>query len=239
MDVTGHGVLVTGSASGLGAATVDELDALGAHVHGIDRRSDPSVDVTDPDGVAATVDAITDLRVLVCCAGIGGTGGMVVRRGEAHSLDAFEHTVRVNLVGTFNCVRLAAAAMSRLDPLPDGARGGIVMTSSIAATDGVTGGVAYSASKAGVTGMTLPLARDLGGSGVRVVTIAPGPMDTSMAAGLPAAYADQLIDDTAYPARFGAPTEFARLVAHIIENPMLNGDVIRLDGGLRMRAPDR
>ncbi|MEM9515579.1 MAG: SDR family NAD(P)-dependent oxidoreductase [Actinomycetota bacterium] len=239
MDVAGHGVLVTGAASGLGAATAADFAEQGADVTGLDRAGTPPVDVTDAEAVQTVIGGVDDLRVLVCCAGTGGAGGLTVRRGQPHDLAAFEQTVRINLVGTFNCVRLAAAAMADLDALDGGERGVIVMTASIAATDGVTGGVAYSASKSGVAGMTLPLARDLGHLGIRVVTIAPGPMDTPMAAGLPRAYFDQLIADTPFPPRLGAPAEFARLARHIVENPMLNGDVIRIDGGLRMRAPDR
>ena len=227
--------MVTGGGSGLGAATVRRLREGGAAVASIDAADDPPIDVTDPVAVHELIDALSDLRVLVCCAGTGSGGGKVVRRSGPHALEDFERVVQVNLVGTFNCVRLAAAAMAESQPLDTGERGVIVMTSSIAFEDGVTGGVAYSASKAGVVGMTLPLARDLGPVGVRVVTIAPGPMDTPMSLGLPHEYAAQLSTDTPFPQRFGRPEEFAALVAHIVENPMLNGEVIRLDGGLRMR----
>lgn len=234
MDLLGVGAIVTGGASGLGAATVHRLEAAGARVTIADRRGEPAVDVADAAGIEALVTSVEDLRVLVCCAGIGGSA-KVVRRSGPHSLEDFERTVRVNLTGTFNCVRLAAWAMSQLDPLPSGERGVIVMTSSIAAYDGVNGGAAYSASKAGVAGMTLPLARDLGPLGIRVMCIAPGSFDTPLVSGMAPEFSDQLARETPFPARFGQPDEFAALVEHIVANPMLNGEVIRLDGGLRMR----
>jgi NAD(P)-dependent dehydrogenase (short-subunit alcohol dehydrogenase family) len=198
------------------------------------------VDVADAAGVeralAAAAEAHGPLRVLVTCAGIGA-GRQTVRSSGPHDLELFEKVVRVNLVGTFNCVRLAAWEMSRQEPLgDDGERGVIVTTSSIAAYDGVDGGVAYSASKAGVAGMTLPLARDLAGHGVRVVSIAPGSFATPMNASLPPSYGEALAAATPFPGRFGRPEEFADLVAHVVANPMLNGEVIRLDGGLRMAA---
>ena len=235
MDVRGRGALVTGGASGLGAATVAALAAAGAEVAVADLHGPSPVDVTDDDAMGPLVASITDLRVLVCRTGIGTGGGKVVRRNGPHSLADFERMVRVNLVGTFNAVRLAAWAMSRLEPTADGERGVIVTTSSIAAFDGVTGGAAYSASKAGVAGMTLPLARDLGPLGIRVVSIAPGPMDTPMVEGMVPEFAAQLAAETPFPHRFGRPEEFAALVAHVVANPLLNGEVIRLDGATRMR----
>ncbi len=235
MQLHGVGALVTGGASGLGAATAEALTGAGATVAVADISGQPSIDVADPDAVAALVESLTELRVLVCCAGIGSGGGRVVRRSGPHSLDDFERMVRVNLTGTFNCVRLAAWAMSQLEPTDTGERGVIITTSSIAAFDGVTGGSAYSASKAGVAGMTLPLARDLGPFGIRVVSIAPGPMTTPMVEGLVPEFAAQMAAEAPFPRRFGRPEEYAALVRHIVENPLLNGEVIRLDGATRMR----
>jgi NAD(P)-dependent dehydrogenase (short-subunit alcohol dehydrogenase family) len=235
MDVYGVGALVTGGASGLGAATVERLRAAGAEVVVADLQGPAPVDVADAEAMEALVATVPNLRVLVCCAGLGSQGGRVVRRSGPHSLADFERMVRVNLVGTFNAVRLAAWAMSRLEPTSTGERGVIVTTSSIAAFDGVTGGAAYAASKAGVAGMTLPLARDLGPHGIRVVSVAPGSFDTPMASGMLPQFQQQLADETPFPPRFGAPDEFAALVEHIVANPMLNGEVIRIDGGLRMR----
>lgn len=236
MDLVGVGALVTGGASGLGAATVSALDRAGAAVAVADLHGEPSVDVADAASLAALVESVSDLRVLVCCAGIGGESAKVVRRSGPHSLDAFEQLLRVNLTGTFNAVRLAAWAMSKSEPTSTGERGVIIMTSSIAAFDGVTGGAAYSASKAAVAGMTLPLARDLGQFGIRVVSIAPGSFSTPMIAAVPDAFGAQLAKETPFPNRFGMPDEFASLVLHVVANPMLNGEVIRLDGGLRMRS---
>ncbi len=229
------GAIVTGGASGLGAATAEALRAAGAQVTVADLQGDPPVDVADAAAMEALVASVPDLRVLVCCAGVGSTGGKVVRRNGPHRLEDFEHVLRVNLVGTFNCIRLAAWAMCGLEPTATGERGVIVTTSSIAAFDGVTGGAAYSASKAGVAGMTLPLARDLGPHGVRVVSIAPGSFATPMVQLMPERFSAQLAAETPFPPRFGRPEEFAALVEHVIANPMLNGEVIRLDGGLRMR----
>ncbi|MBK9180033.1 MAG: SDR family NAD(P)-dependent oxidoreductase [Acidimicrobiales bacterium] len=236
MHLDGVDALVTGGSSGLGAATAQRLASAGSRVTTIDLRGEPPVDVCDPDAVAAVVDRLGELRVLVCCAGVPAAGHRTVRRQGPHDLDVFERIVRVNLIGTFNCVRLAAWAMSRLEPVDDaGERGVIVTTSSIAAFDGVTGGAAYSAAKAGVAGMTLPVARDLAPLGIRVVSIAPGSFATPMVASMPPAYADQLAAETPFPHRFGQPGEFAALAQHVVENTMLNGTVIRLDGALRMR----
>lgn len=186
------------------------------------------------DAFGTLADRIGPPRVIVACAGIGAGSRIVGRRGP-HPLGSFERVVAVNLIGTFNVVRLAAWAMHELDPLgPDGERGVIVMTASIAATDGVDGGVAYSASKGGVRAMTLPLARDLAPWGIRAVSISPGSFDTPMVAGLPADYADQMAAETPFPPRFGAPSEFAMLCEHVITNPMINGTDLRIDGGIRM-----
>jgi NAD(P)-dependent dehydrogenase (short-subunit alcohol dehydrogenase family) len=159
-----------------------------------------------------------------------------VRSRGAHDLELFERVVRVNLTGTFNLVRLVAPEMAGLDPTPSDERGVIVTTSSIAAYDGVDGGVAYAASKAGVAGMTLPLARDLAPHAIRAVSVAPGSFATPMTEGMPAIFREQLEGETPFPGRFGEPAEFADFVAKVVDSPMLNGEVVRLDGGLRMRA---
>lgn len=246
MELSGVGAIVTGGASGLGAATAVALASGGARVTvvDLDREKGKAVaaeiggrfapaDVASAADMASVVDAVEDLRVLVCCAGVPGARA-TVRRGGPHDLEHFEWVVRVNLTGTFNCVRLAAWAMHALAPDDGGERGVIVTTASIAAYDGVDGGVAYSASKAGVAGMTLPLARDLGRHGIRVVSIAPGSFATAMTEHMPGNYAALMAENTPFPARFGRPPEFAALVAHIVANPMLNGEVIRLDGAQRM-----
>lgn len=244
--------IVTGGGSGLGAATarrfagdgarvaVLELDAgRGAEVAGEVDGLFVACDVASPDSVTAAVEQVVERlgppRVVVACAGIGAGSRMIGRRGP-HDLELFERVVRVNLTGTFNVFRLAAFEMAELEPLgPDGERGVLIATSSIAAFDGVDGGVAYSASKAGVAGMVLPLARDLAPSGIRAVAIAPGSFDTPMVAGMPDRFVDQLASETPFPGRFGDPEEFADLAAHIVGNRMLNGTTIRLDGGVRMR----
>jgi len=248
MDIRGKTALVTGAASGLGAATARRLVAAGARVTAVDRDADRGAALADAIGarfvaadvaseadMQAVIAALDQLRVLVCCAGVPGSRA-TVRRSGPHDLESFEGIVRVNLTGTFNCVRLAAWAMQALSPLADdGERGVVVTTASIAAFDGVDGGVAYTASKAGVAGMTLPLARDLGRFGIRVVSIAPGSFATPMTAGLSPEYGAQMTDATPFPPRFGDPDEFAALVAHIVDNRMLNAEVIRLDGGQRMQ----
>jgi NAD(P)-dependent dehydrogenase (short-subunit alcohol dehydrogenase family) len=191
-------------------------------------------DVADSNDMESVFSSIADLRVLVNCAGIG-TVGMTLRKSGPLALDVFENVMRVNVTGTFNCARLAAWHMKSLDPLgADGERGVIINTASIAAYDGVEGGVAYSASKAAIAGMTLPLARDLGRHAIRVVAIAPGSFTTPMTDGMSTDYAGVMAASTPFPPRFGHATEFGSLVAHIVENPMLNGEVIRLDGGQRM-----
>ena len=241
--------LVTGATSGLGAATARALAVRGYTVVGVD-RDDPSAepdrtgadgivrvaaDVTDEDQMAAAVRAATErgsLRVVVCCAGISASGRILGRRGP-HPLERFRAAVEVNLVGTFNTLRLAAEAMAD-NPLEGGERGAIVLTSSVTAYDGQVGQIAYAASKAGVAGMALPAARDLGQAKIRVVAIAPGTFETPMLAGLTEQAREALAAQIPHPSRPGAPEEFAALVCHIAENQMLNGEVIRLDGALRM-----
>jgi NAD(P)-dependent dehydrogenase (short-subunit alcohol dehydrogenase family) len=250
MDMTGNVALVTGGASGLGKATVARLADMGAAVVVVDLPGSDgaevaaatgggarfvAADVTDPDAVAAAVGSAVEtgpLRVAVCCAGIGPPRRLLGRDG-VHPLDDFRAVVEVNLVGTFNVVRLAASAMAELDPV-DGERGVLVTTASVAAYDGQVGQVAYAASKAGVAGMTLPLARDLASAQIRVMSIAPGLFDTPLLAGLPEEARESLAGQVPHPRRLGLPSEYADLVAHVVGNPMLNGEVIRLDGAIRM-----
>jgi NAD(P)-dependent dehydrogenase (short-subunit alcohol dehydrogenase family) len=244
---TGDVVLVSGGRSGLGAAVVQRFAAAGTTVVVLDlpRADDaaaPAPGVQHVDGdvrseadVAAAVEfaaSLGSLRVAVTCAGIAPASRVVGRDGP-HPLALYEDVVGVNLVGTFNVARLAAVAMSEQEPT-DGERGVLVMTASIAAFDGQVGQVAYAASKGGVAAMTLPLARDLAGRLVRVVTVAPGIFDTAMLGGLPQPVRDGLAALVPHPARLGDPAEFAALVGHIVANPMLNGEVVRLDGALRM-----
>ena len=250
MQLGGTVALVTGGASGLGLATATELSSAGASVVLLDLPSSPGqkaadglggravfvpTDVTDSDSVQAAVDRARELgplRVAVNCAGIG-TPGRVLGKGGPLALDAFARVVTVNLVGTFNVIRLAAAAMAEADAV-DGERGVIVNTASAAAFDGQIGQAAYSASKGGVVGMTLPIARDLADKLIRVMTIAPGLFDTPMLQGLPEPARQSLAAQVPMPSRLGDPAEYAALVRHICENPMLNGEVIRLDGAIRM-----
>ena len=190
----------------------------------------------EPEPVQRAVDAAAGdggLRISVCCAGIGWAQRTAGRQGP-HDLELFENVIKVNLVGTFNVLRLGAAAMSANEPNDGGERGVCVNTASIAAFDGQIGQVAYSASKGGIVGMTLPAARDLAGRGVRVVTIAPGTFDTPLLAALPEQSRAELGAQIPFPSRLGDPDEFAALAVHVVENPMLNGETIRLDGALRM-----
>jgi NAD(P)-dependent dehydrogenase (short-subunit alcohol dehydrogenase family) len=244
--------LVAGGASGLGAATARELVARGAHVAVVDLDGDRAdalaeelggatisfkADVTKEDevqaAVAGAVEAFGGLRLAVSCAGIGWAEKVVGRDGPAQ-LTPFETVVRVNLIGTFNVLRLSAAAIAEGEPDEGGERGAVVMTASIAAFDGQIGQAAYSASKGGIVGLTLPAARDLSRSGVRVCTIAPGIFDTPLLAALPEPSRKALGESIPFPPRLGQPEEFARLACHIAENGMLNGETIRLDGALRM-----
>jgi NAD(P)-dependent dehydrogenase (short-subunit alcohol dehydrogenase family) len=192
-----------------------------------------SADVTDEAQVQAAVDAVEGLRFAVSCAGIGWAERTVGKNGAAQ-LQPFETVIRVNLIGTFNVLRLSAAAMSRGEPDGEGERGAVVMTASVAAFDGQIGQTAYSASKGGVVGLTLPAARDLARQGIRVCTIAPGLFDTPLLAGLPEEARQALGASIPFPPRLGRPEEYARLACHIAENMMLNGEVIRLDGAIRM-----
>jgi NAD(P)-dependent dehydrogenase (short-subunit alcohol dehydrogenase family) len=252
MQIGGSAAIVAGGASGLGEATARRLHAGGAHVVIADlseergralarelgdRATFVAADVTDPDAVHAAVSAATEqpppLRIAVSCAGVGWAGRVVGRRG-VHALEPFETIIRVNLIGTFNVMRLAAAAMVENEPTASGERGVCVNTASIAAFDGQIGQIAYAASKGAIVSMTLPAARDLAPVGVRVCAIAPGTFDTPLLGALPADAREELRRVVPFPARFGRPDEFAELVAHIVENEMLNGEVIRLDGALRM-----
>jgi NAD(P)-dependent dehydrogenase (short-subunit alcohol dehydrogenase family) len=248
MRIDGSSAVVTGGASGLGLATATELAGAGAQVVIADLPSSlggeratelgatfAPVDVTDEVGVQAAIDAargLAPLRIVVNCAGIG-TPGRVMGKQGVMPLDQFERVVRVNLIGTFNVIRLAVAAMVESEPV-EGERGVIVNTASVAAFDGQIGQAAYSASKGGVVGMTLPIARDLADKLIRVCTIAPGIMDTPMLAGLPEPARESLGKQVPHPARLGSPDEYAALAKHIVENGYLNGEVIRLDGGIRM-----
>jgi NAD(P)-dependent dehydrogenase (short-subunit alcohol dehydrogenase family) len=235
--------LVAGGGSGLGEATARTLAASGARVVVADLRGEASqggrfveTDVTDESSVRAAVNAaleVGDLRGAINCAGVASAEKVLGREGP-HSLDTFAKVVQVNLIGTFNVVRLAAEAMVSNDPSESGERGVIVSTASVAAFDGQIGQVAYAASKGGVVAMTLPVARELAGSGIRVMAIAPGIFDTPMMAGLPEEARDSLGRQVPFPPRLGRPEEYAELVKHIIENEMLNGEVIRLDGAIRM-----
>jgi NAD(P)-dependent dehydrogenase (short-subunit alcohol dehydrogenase family) len=246
MEVNGIGALVAGGASGLGEATARELAARGARVTVADLNEErgqalageiggafAAADVTDEAQVKAAVGSVEDLRLAVSCAGIGWAERTVGREGPA-ALQPFETLVRVNLIGTFNVLRLAAAAMAAGEPDAEGERGAVVMTASIAAFDGQIGQTAYAASKGGVVGLTLPAARDLSRLGIRVCTIAPGLFDTPLLAALPQEARDALGASIPFPPRLGRPEEYARLACHIAENTMLNGEVLRLDGALRM-----
>ncbi len=246
MRIDGSRALVAGGASGLGAATARRLRAAGAELTIADLNAERgealatelgarfvACDVTKADDVEAAVRAADGLRIAVCCAGIGWAEKTAGKRGP-HAFEPFEAVVRVNLIGTFNVLRLAAAAMLANEPDAEGERGVCITTASIAAYDGQIGQLAYSASKGGIVGMTLPAARDLASSGIRVVTIAPGLFDTPLLAGLPEEARTALGQQVPHPQRLGRPEEYGDLAAHIVENPMLNGEVIRLDGALRM-----
>jgi NAD(P)-dependent dehydrogenase (short-subunit alcohol dehydrogenase family) len=250
MELNGIGALVAGGASGLGEATARELVARGARVAILDLNEERGpglaeelgglftpADVTDEERVSAAVEdaaeAFGGLRLAVSCAGIGWAERTVGREGPA-KLAPFETVVRVNLIGTFNVLRLSAAAMAENEPGEDGERGAVVMTASIAAFDGQIGQTAYSASKGGVVGLTLPAARDLARLGIRVCTIAPGLFDTPLLAGLPDDAREALGAQIPFPSRLGRPEEYAQLACQIAENAMLNGEVLRLDGALRM-----
>ncbi len=243
MQINGCAAIVTGGASGLGLATATALAAAGARVVIIDlpTATDPGIDgitlvradVTNQDQVQAAVDAAGDARIVVNCAGVATPGRAVGKAGPL-PLETFERVIAINLVGTFNVVRLAAARMMQLDAIGE-ERGVIINTASVAAFDGQIGQAAYSASKAGVAGMTLPLAREFAPHLIRVMTIAPGIFETPMMAGLPQEAQDSLGAQVPHPSRLGKPSEYAALALHIVENAMLNGETIRLDGAIRMQ----
>ena len=250
MDLTTSSALITGGASGLGAATARALSAEGVRVTVFDRNEQGAKavadetggsfvagDVTDPDDCQRAVDLAAEggrLRVTVNCAGTGWVGRVINRDGSPHDLGAFEFIQRLNVIGTFNVMTRAASAMARTEPGEDGERGVIVNTASVAAFDGQIGQLAYSASKGAVVGMTLPAARDLSVVGIRVLAIAPGLFDTPLLAMLPQEQRDALGQSVLFPKRLGDPAQFGRLVVDIARNSYLNGEVIRLDGGIRM-----
>lgn len=252
MKPAGKVALVTGGASGLGLATVTALRDAGASIVVVDLPTSDgetvakelgddvrfaAADVTNESEVQSAVDVARDdfggLHIVVSCAGVGFPGRVLTREGLPIDLDRFEFVVRVNLIGTFNVVRLTAAEMAKQEP-DEGERGVIVNTASIAAFDGQIGQAAYSSSKGGIASMTLPIARDLAAKLIRCVAIAPGTFDTPMLAGLPEDARAKLAENTPHPHRLGRPEEYAALVRHVIENPMINGETIRLDGALRM-----
>lgn len=250
MDIAGASALVTGGASGLGLATARRLAAAGAHVTIVDLPASAGADVaaelggtfapadvTDPDQVAAAVaqaSASGPLRVVINCAGIAPPAKVLDRDGNPSPLADFEKVLRVNVVGTYNVIGQAAAAIAKTEPTASGDRGVIVNTASVAAFDGQIGQPAYSASKGGVHAMTLPIARELARHGIRVCTIAPGIMQTPMLAGLPEAAQASLGQQVPHPSRVGQPDEYANLAMQIIDNGYLNGETIRLDGAIRM-----
>jgi 3-hydroxyacyl-CoA dehydrogenase / 3-hydroxy-2-methylbutyryl-CoA dehydrogenase len=252
MRIDRAGALVAGGASGLGEATARTLHEAGARVVIADLNAEKgealaaelgdgarfvAANVTEPDQVEAAVRAASEaeggLRISVCCAGIGWAQRTTGKQGP-HDLEIFHNVIKVNLIGTFNVLRLAATAMNDSEPDAGGERGVCINTASIAAFDGQIGQIAYSASKGGIVSLTLPAARDLASRGIRVVTIAPGTFDTPLLAALPQESRDQLGAQIPFPNRLGEPREFAALARHVVENPMLNGETIRLDGALRM-----
>ena len=258
MNIEGQAALVTGGASGLGEATARELARLGARVavldvnleraqqvardleaqHGSGRAIACRCDITDPASVQAALEqaaaAHGPARILMNVAGIGTAKRVVQKDGSAAPLEDFARVVNINLVGTYNVSRLFAAACAKLEPLADGERGVMLFTASVAAFDGQVGQQAYSASKAGLAGMTLPMARDLAQHGIRVCTIAPGLFATPLMQQLPEAVQQSLAASIPFPQRLGKPEEFAQLACHVVTNTHLNGEVIRLDGALRM-----
>ena len=250
MNVSGQAAIVSGGASGLGAQTARALSAQGARVTVLDRDGERAAavaretggfavqcDVTDADAIAAALQAAAErhgaARIVVNCAGIGTPRRMLGRDGPI-PLDLFERIVRVNLIGTFNVTRLAAAALAPLEPLEDGERGVVIFTASVAAFDGQVGQAAYSASKGGIVAMTLPIARELAQFGIRVMTIAPGVFETPLLGELPDEVKASLAASIPFPRRLGTPSDYADLVLAICRNGYLNGETIRLDGALRM-----
>ncbi|WP_340150912.1 3-hydroxyacyl-CoA dehydrogenase [uncultured Sneathiella sp.] len=250
MDISGKSAIVTGGASGLGNATAKMLAAAGAKVAILDMNTELAEKAAaEIGGIACTTNVADDssveaafekaraehgpARILVNCAGIGPAAKTVSSKGM-HPLDKFEQVIAVNLVGTFNCIRRAAADMAEMDPMESGERGICINTASVAAYDGQIGQAAYSASKGGIVGMTLPIARDLASVGVRIVTIAPGLFETPLLKSLPDDVQAALGASVPFPSRLGKPEEYAALARQIVENQMLNGEVIRLDGAIRM-----
>ena len=243
MEIPGRTFLVTGGGSGLGLATARLLTGAGANVVAADLRGEPDAntrfvetDVTDEESVGAAVEAALEsgpLSGAINCAGVA-IAEKVLGRDGPHSLGSFTKVIQVNLVGTFNVIRLAASAMVGNESDEEGGRGVIVNTASVAAFDGQIGQAAYAASKGGLVSMTLPLAREFARSGIRVATIAPGLFDTTMMAGLPEEARESLGRQVPFPSRLGRPEEYAALVRHIVENDLINGEVIRLDGARRM-----
>jgi NAD(P)-dependent dehydrogenase (short-subunit alcohol dehydrogenase family) len=252
MEIRDASALVTGGASGLGEATVRRLAAAGARVVIADRDEKKGealaadlgancrfarTDVSSPEQVQEAISAaqkLGTLRAAVSCAGVGWVQRTINKEGVPHDLELFRKVVEINLVGTFNVMRLAAAAMAKNEPQRHGERGVIINTASIAAFDGQIGQVAYAASKAAVAGLTLPAARDLSKAGIRVLTIAPGTFDTPMLGQLPEEARQALAAGIPFPARLGLPDEYGQLALHMIENAYLNGETVRLDGALRM-----
>ena len=245
METQGGTFLVTGGGSGLGAAVAGNLAEGGADVVVADLEGENNenvrfieTDVADEESVQDAIDATLEfgeLHGVINCAGVAAARKVLGKEGP-HALDSFNKVVQVNLIGTFNVARLAAAAMKKNEPTEGGERGVIVNTASVAAFDGQIGQAAYAASKGGVVSLTLPLARELASYGIRVVAIAPGIFDTPMMAGLPEEVRESLGNQAPFPSRLGKPKEYAALVRHIVENEMLNGEVIRIDGAIRMAA---
>jgi NAD(P)-dependent dehydrogenase (short-subunit alcohol dehydrogenase family) len=252
MQIASSTAVITGGASGLGRATAERLHGGGGHVVLLDLPKSPGkqvaadlgdralfapADVTSPDEVTAALDAAIArfgaIHVLVNCAGIGTATKTYGKSGPAR-LEDFTRVIQVNLIGTFNCIRLAAAHMARNTPTADGERGVVINTASVAAFDGQIGQAAYSASKGGIVGLTLPVARDLAEQGIRVMTIAPGIFDTPLLGTLPDPVRTSLANQVPFPKRLGQPDEYAALALQIITNVMLNGETIRLDGAIRM-----
>ena len=249
MDMAGKVFIVTGGASGLGEGTARMLAANGGHVVIADMQEEKGLQIAkdiggafvkcdvsqEPDGQAVVAKAVSmgKLMGLVNCAGIAPAEKTVGKNG-AHSLSVFTKTITVNLVGSFNMIRLAADAMSKNEPEATGERGVLISTASVAAYDGQMGQAAYSASKGGIVGMTLPIARDLARNGIRNMTIAPGIFGTPMMFGMPQEVQDSLAASVPFPSRLGTPEDYAKLAKHIFENDMLNGEVIRLDGAIRL-----
>jgi NAD(P)-dependent dehydrogenase (short-subunit alcohol dehydrogenase family) len=247
MQIENHTFLVTGGGSGLGGATAALLAQAGANIVVLDLQPGElsgekiafaKADVTSESEVQAAIDLALDrfggLHGVINCAGVAIVGKVLNKEGEPHPLNLFAKGIQVNLIGSFNVIRLAAKVMAAASPSHEGERGVIINTASVAAYDGQIGQASYAASKGGIVGMTLPIARELARFGIRVMTIAPGIFKTPMVAGLPEAAQESLGQQVPFPSRLGRPEEFAALAQHIIENNMLNGEVIRLDGAIRM-----